>query len=65
MTRMTDYCDIACDLCSQWVPGTVAGTAEMRKLLKAEGWVLRMVRGYAQDVCPKCNKTDDQYWFKL
>jgi hypothetical protein len=60
---MTDICDIACDECSQWASGTVAGTARMRKILKEEGWTLRKGPRGLEDVCPDCNGKNKDYWF--
>lgn len=64
MTRMTDFCDIACDVCHNWVPGTEAGTNDQRKLLSREGWTTRYgPTGRLEDVCPQCNGSKPQYWF--
>ncbi len=63
MSRMTDYCDIQCDECSQWKEGTETGTAETRAILKRDGWTTRYgVTRRLEDICPACNGTKPHYW---
>jgi hypothetical protein len=65
MTRMADYADIACDHCCQWVPGTEESTAAQRVILRKQGWSTRYgVTKRLEDVCPFCNGSDLNYWFK-
>lgn len=66
MSRMTDYCDIACDQCHQWEPGVEAGTKDQRKILAEQGWTLRHGEDKRlQDICPVCNKSNPHYWGRV
>lgn len=52
MSRMTDYCDLSCDECSQWVPTSVRTLKEARLVMRSQGWT---VRGN-EDFCPECSE---------
>lgn len=64
MSRMIDFCDISCDTCYQWTPGIEPSTKAQRKVLKGEGWSLRMTPNGVQDICPVCNGADPKYWWR-
>lgn len=64
MTRMTDFCDITCDECLMWKPGTEAGTNDQRKILARDGWTKRNgPTGRLEDICPACTGKVPDYWF--
>lgn len=65
MSRMTDFCDIICDTCTQWVEGSMTSTLMQRKALKYDGWRVIKTPSGLQDVCPACSGADLQYWTKL
>lgn len=56
MSRMADFCDMACDECGNWVPGTYESTADQRKYLHHHGWTTVRREGKLMDLCPHCAK---------
>jgi hypothetical protein len=64
MSRMTDFCDIACDDCRLWLAGTEPTTTAQRRILKKMGWSVRRTASKVEDVCPACNGTEPLFWFQ-
>lgn len=56
MTRMTDFCDLACDVCGNWEPGICEKTSDQRRHLRGQGWATIRRRGKLMDLCPRCAK---------
>jgi hypothetical protein len=63
MSRMTDYCDVACDICFVWKAGTETTLQAMRSILHKKGWKTVKASGKTIDLCPECadgyNKNKD------
>ena len=53
MSRMIDYCDIACDHCGNWEKGNYSLISDQRRFLKkAKGW--NYLKKERKDICPEC-----------
>jgi hypothetical protein len=52
MSRMTDFCDLCCDECGNWVDTACVTLKDARKVMGKNGWTHKG----AEDWCPVCTE---------